>query len=498
MVQIEYIRWLYHQQHMSIRAIAKKVGSSRKTVRKVLALEDARDHQYPARSTRPCPVMGPVVPIIEHWLEEDKQRPKKQRHTARRIYKRLKEEYGFKGSEESVRRVVRSIKEREREKERQVYIPLEFALGEAAQCDWGEAQVLLGTQPTRVYIFTMRLCASRAIFVRAYLHQNQEAFFEGHRLAFEFFGGVPKRVIYDNLKTAVKRVLEGTRREEQEAFSALRCHYVFAAEFCNVGQAHEKGQAENTIGLVRRNLFVPLPQCASLEELNSFLYTKCLEYAQEFKVPGTDRTVAAVWEEEKQVLLALPTRPFACCRILHVKSDHYARVCFETNWYSVPVAHAGCFLTLKAYVDHLEIWWGQELVATHQRSYGRREEILDPLHYLPELEKKPRAWQNARPLKSGKLPPVYTSALAELALRGSEGVKEFARIMQLEELFGQDILTRALERAVGSRVLSLGAVREYAAELVRGQRAAPLSSLATHLVEKIDLERFNSLLEAKG
>ena len=160
--------------------------------------------------------------LIEAWLEADRDKPKKQRHTARRIYQRLKEEYGFKGSEESVRRAVRLIKQRQKEKEHQAYIPLEFALGEAAQCDWGEAKILLGFELVKVYLFFMRLCASRAIFVRAYLCQSQEAFFEGHRLAFEFFGGVPKRVIYDNLKTAVKKVLKGTRREEQEAFVALR------------------------------------------------------------------------------------------------------------------------------------------------------------------------------------------------------------------------------------------------------------------------------------
>ncbi|MGB9920180.1 MAG: IS21 family transposase, partial [Moorellales bacterium] len=244
MVQAEYIRWLYYQQHLSIRAIAKRVGSSRKTVRKLIGLADARDYKYTKLLPRPCPVTGPVMPIIEAWLKEDENRPKKQRHTARRIYCRLKEEYGFKGSEESVRRAVRLMKQCQAQAS-PAYIPLVFALGEAAQCDWGEAQVLLGVDWTKVYLFVMRLCASRAIFVRAYLHQNQEAFLEGHRLAFEFFGGVPKRVIYDNLKVAVKKVLEGTRREEQEGFGALRFHYVFSAEFCNVNQAHEKGNASD-------------------------------------------------------------------------------------------------------------------------------------------------------------------------------------------------------------------------------------------------------------
>lgn len=498
MVQIEYIKWLYHREHLSIRAIAKKVGSSRKTVRKVLALEDPRDHKYTKTFPRPCPVMGPVMPIIEAWLEADRDKPKKQRHTARRIYLRLKEEYGFKGSEESVRRVVRLIKQRQKEKEHQAYIPLEFALGEAAQCDWGEAKILLGFELVKVYLFFMRLCASRAIFVRAYLCQNQEAFFEGHRLAFEFFGGVPKRVIYDNLKTAVKKVLKGTRREEQEAFIALRCHYAFAADFCNVRQAHEKGQVENGVGFIRRNFLVPVPQVASLEEFNALLLDKCLAYAREHKVPGTQKTVAEVWEEEKKALLPLPAKPFACCRVVEVKSDRYSRVCFETNRYSVPVAYAGSFLTLRAYVDRIEVWQGGQCLASHKRSYGRGEEILDPVHYLPELAKKPRAWQNARPLKTGKLPPVYHTAMAELALEGKEGIKEFARIMELEPLFGRDILTLALERALADHVLSLAAVREYAATIARGNGNPSSIMLPANLVEMPAPSQYNLLLGARG
>jgi transposase len=467
MVQAEYIRWLYYQQHLSIRAIAKKVGSARKTVRKIIALADARDYKYTKRLPRPCPVMGPVMPVIQAWLKEDENRPRKQRHTARRIYCRLKEEYGFKGSEESVRRAVRLL--RQQAQVQPAYIPLSFALGEAAQCDWGEAQILLGADLIKVYLFVMRLCASRALFVRAYLHQNQEAFLEGHRLAFEFFGGVPKRVIYDNLKVAVKKVLEGTRREEQEGFSALRFHYVFSAEFCNVNQAHEKGQVENGVGFARRNFLVPVPQVSSLEELNAYLEQRCREYAQGYRVPDTVRTVAEVWEEEKKALLPLPEQPFACCRRLLVRSDRYSRVCFETNRYSVPTALAGKTLSLRAYVDRVEILNAGEVVAVHPRSYGRGQEILDPVHYLPELAKKPRAWKNARPLKAAKLSPVYEEALSQLKQKGGEGVKEFARIMELEPLFGRAVLTRALESALSSGVLSLAAVRECAAGLVRSQ-----------------------------
>jgi len=441
--------------------------------------------------------MGPVEHIIETWVKADQDQPRKQRHTARRIYQRLKEEYGFRGSEGSVRRAVRLIKQRFAESEKTACIPLEFALGEAAQCDWGEAWVMLAGHLTKVYLFCMRLCASRVIFVRAYLYPRQEAFFEGHRLAFEFFGGVPKRVIYDNLKTAVKKVLEGTRREEQEAFVALRSHYVFAADFTNVRRANENGRVENGVGFVRRNFFVPVPECGSLDELNAHLLRACLKYAQENKVPGLDVTVASLWEEEKRALLPLPSRPFACCRTVHVKSDRYARVCFETNHYSVPTAYAGFLLVLHAYVDRVEVWRGSEMIARHARSYGRGEEILDPCHYLPELARKPRAWANARPLKRGRLPAAYAEALERLAARGSEGVKELARIMQLEKFFGRKVLTGALEEALRRDMLTLAAVRELAAGLVRGSE--PASAKAPSPAGPglaVSVAHFNALLKA--
>lgn len=207
----------------------------------------------------------------------------------------------------------------------------------------------------------------------------------------------------------------------------------------------------------------------------------------------------SLWEEEKKALLPLPPRPFSCCRTVDVKSDRYARVCFETNYYSVPTAFVSSHLALHAYVDHVEIWHGGEMIACHVRSYGRGEEVLDPCHYLPELAKKPRAWANARPLKRGRLPATYAEALERLAARGSEGIKELARIMQLETLFGRDVLAKALEEALRWDMLTLAAVRELAAGLVRGSESAsakvpsPANAGLTWSVA-----RFNALLETRG
>lgn len=496
MVQVDYIRFLYYQQHQSIRSISRDLHCSRKTVRKALRLEDVREHRYHISKPRLLPVMGPYMEIIKTWLLEDATSPRKQRHTARRIYQRLKEEYGFPGSEESVRRTVRQLKQAATPQE--VFIPLEFALGEAAQCDWGEASVYIGGQLTKVYLFCMRLCASRVSFVRAYLHEKQEAFFEGHRLAFEFFGGVPQRVIYDNLKHAVKKILTGSKREEQEAFLALKGYYVFEADFCGRAAANQKGQVEHLVKYARRNFLVPVPQVASLEELNALLEERCLKYAREHHVPDAGPKVAEVWAREKEVLLALPPRPFDCCRRVMVKSDSYSRVQFETNRYSVPTPYARKDLLLKAYVDRIEVWAGTELVSRHERAYGRYEEHLDPRHYLEELAMKPRAIPNARPLKNGHLPPVWAEVLAELAPGGKEGLLEFQRILELEPLFGPDVLSRALVLTRQEhKPYTLVTVRETAASLSRQPDNCPAPYHQGSLIAPFDLEHFDALLAGR-
>lgn len=497
-VQVEYIRFLYHQQHKSIRAIAKELGCARQTVRKALLIEDVRDYGYHLTKPKPQPVLAPYADLIRAWLKEDKAKPPKQRHSARRIYQRLKEEYGFRGSERTVRRAVQQLKKAD--KEPATYIPLEFALGEAAQCDWGEAQVYLGGELVTVHLFCMRLCASRVSFVRAYLREKQEAFFEAHRLAFEFFGGVPKKVIYDNLKTAVRKILVGTNREEQEGFSALKAHYVFTAEFCNPREAHEKGQVENLVGYVRRNFLVPIPQCASLEELNQWLLAKCLEYASKHLVPGTQKRVAEVWGEEKQALLPLPPKGFACYRLAFAQADSQQRVRFETNWYSVPRRYAYEQLTVKAYVDKVELWFGKELVASHQRLYGKNQESLDPRHYLEGLLQKPRAMANAKPLKHPACPLTYAALLEELLPQGREGLREFRNILQLEPLFGREVLLAAVSQAVEqNRPKTLSEIRELARALAQGPLAGPeagISDRLSNLIQDTGLHHFDAL--AKG
>lgn len=488
-VQVDYIRWLHERQGKSIRQIARELGHSRKTVRKALGLTDVRDHKYTRKKPTVCPVTDPVKEIVKTWLQEDKMRPLKQRHTAHRIYERLVEEYGFQGGESTVRRLVAQLRDGPSE----VHIPLAFNLGQAAQCDWGEAQAIIAGEPRRVYLFCMRLCASRVSFVTAFLHQKQEAFFKGHRLAFEFFGGVPQRVIYDNLRTAVQKILKGTNRREQEAFVALRSHYLFQADFCNAAQAHEKGQVENLVGYARRNFLVPVPECASLTELNQLLYAKCLEYAEKRSLPGGSKSVAAVWAEEKKHLLPLPPQSFACCRLLDVKSDSYARVRFENNFYSVPTTYARRWLTLKAFVDRIEVYGKDKLIASHPRLYGRGQEHLVLDHYLDELLKKPRALLDARPFKEAQLGPLYQELLTRLLKQSPKGAREFVNVLRLGRSFDEIALKAAIEQTLAAGDCSFAAIYEALLKMFRPNSPEKLLS-STPRVQKPNVAQFNELL----
>ena len=250
MIQVdekENIRRLYFIHRHSIREISQKLRHSRKTVRKAVA--DAAVPEYHLTVSRPCPVIDPVKAIIEKWLEEDKRQPRKQRHTAHRIYKRLVSEHGFTGGERTVRQYVSRLRHNFQE----LFIPLEFDPGTDAHCDWGEAQVYKEDKLIPVQVFCMKLAYSGKPFVMAFPTQRQEAFFEGHQQAFHWFQGVPARVSYDNLTVAVQKVLRGRKREEQQAFTALRSHYLFKSHFSMPRHPQEQGRIENLVGYNARS-----------------------------------------------------------------------------------------------------------------------------------------------------------------------------------------------------------------------------------------------------
>jgi len=331
MDQYEYIRTAHRVYGKSIRQIQKETGHSRVTIRKILESEFPG---YKRRSVQSYPVLGKHRDTIERWLRQDHEIPKKQRHTARRIYTRLVEEEGYAGSEVTVRRYVRQVKAKEGMDTSRAYLILEPECGQEAEVDWGEAIAMVRGMRTPFHFFCMRPRFSGRPFVRAYPCERQQAFFDAHVHAFTFFGGVFPVLVYDNLRSAVEKVLTGRNRIEQDAFRKLRSYYNFEARFCNPGSANEKGGVEGVIGYVRRNFLVPVPVVESFEELNEHLLRSCLKHGS-YRIAGRTENIDSLFEREKDCLVPLPAVPLANIALFETNVDKYSTVVVDKNRYSV-------------------------------------------------------------------------------------------------------------------------------------------------------------------
>lgn len=510
--QIEAIRRAYHLEGKSIRAVARDLRHGRRVVREAIAGTAPPPRRYRLTKRKPRPVLEPVVAIIDGWLEADRSAPRKQRHTAKRIYDRLVVEHGFTGCEGIVRTYVRAWK-RAHHPQGECFLPLGYAPGSEAQCDWGEAVVRVAGVEQVAQYFCLRLCYSVKSFVLAFPTARQECFLAGHAAGFAALGGVPERVTYDNLSSAVRTRLQGRNRVEQEQFIAFRGHYLFASHFCLPGQAgaHEKPFAETLVGYARRNCFVPVPEVASWEELNRLLAARCAADDRR-TVPGRGRTIGALWAEERARLRPLPPHAYPCCRTLAVRATRQQLVHFERNRYSVPDRYAGERLLLRAYPWHVELSDGQAVVACHGRLYGKDGERLDPLHYLRVLEHKPGGFDLARPIQHWRptWPPVYEQYLAALRqARPADATRQFVRILQLHAQFTADQIAATLEQALASQCWSAEGVELLLRQALAPAAPAPTGVLmgaagpgggavARLVIPPPDLTRFDRLLRPEG
>lgn len=444
MVDVEMIKQM--KRHHSIREIARMTGWSRQTVRKHLA-GAAEPPVYQATRPRPRPVMDPFIPVVESWLESDKSAPRKQRHTARRVFDRLVDEYGFCGSEITVRRAVARI----RGKRIEAFVPLEAPWGHIAQADFGTAVVTIGHERREVALFCMRAKASKVPFVIALPTERLEALLAGHVAAFEFFGGVFHEVWYDNPKTAVTKILAGPHRIEHERLSALRAHYLFGSSFCTPACGNEKGSVENLVGYVRRNALVPHTRSfPSLDALNMHLRGWC---ERERSRHGAE------WAIELSALSELPMHPFSASVSRPVVVSKTSMVTVDRVRYSVPVTHVGRTLRAESLVDRVEIFDDSSRIATHPRSYTRKDTVLDLAHYLDAFERKPRAALSCAAL--GSADPVFT-AVRDMALHTPDGHRTFARVLLLAREFGLERLADALRLAIETGPVTPERVRQIA------------------------------------
>jgi len=445
MVDVEYIK-KRHEEGWSIRKIARQLEMSRQTVRKVIGLP-AEPPRYHQRAPRPSPVMGPYLGVIESWLAADESAPRKQRHTARRVFDRLVDEYGFTGAEVTVRQAVAKLRGRRIE----FYVPLEAPWGRIAQADFGGAVVTIADERTEVALFCMRAKASKVPFVIALPSERLEALLAGHVEAFEFFGGVFVEVWYDNPKTAVTKILAGPERIEHERLSALRAHYLFDSSFCTPARGNEKGSVENLVGYVRRNALVPYTRSfSSLEALNAHLRAWC-------ERERTRHTTA--WEVESAALKGLPKHPFSASVSRPVVVSKTSLVTVDRVRYSVPVTHVGRRLRSECFVSHVEIFDGSTCMAVHTRCYERGATVLDLAHYLDAFERKPRAALSCAALASAD--PVFTVA-RDRALRMKDGHRTFAAVLLLAREFGLAGLADALRGAIEAGDLTPERVRQLA------------------------------------
>ena len=401
MQDCEQIRRMYLVDGLSQRQIAQRLGISRNTVDKY-----CEGNTYPglrASYCRTASVMTPdILRFIEQCLHEDRLEPnRKQHHTARRIYERLVDEKGFRGAQSTVRRIVAKLRGNPRE----AFVPLFFAPGDVMQIDWGEAVVYLDGERTKVQLFCARLAYSCAPFTVCFRKQNTEAFLEGLIQALTFFGGTPRRVLFDNARVAVKEGA-GKNAIPQERYAALAAHYCFKTDFCNARSGNEKGLVENLVGWTRRNLLVPVPRVASLAELNQKLRDGCQKYIASHQVAGKPHPVAQLFQEECWTLLPLPGRPYDACRTEVCRISSQATVRFQGNAYSVPVQHVGCEAALKAGAENIHIYTEGKRIAEHVRTYEQGKEVLELSHYLPLLEKKPRSILQARPVRQALSPEL--------------------------------------------------------------------------------------------
>ncbi len=409
MEQFERIRRERREEGMSIRELARRHKVHRRVVRQALAAAIP-----PVRKpvdSRPQPAIGPHAATIRAWLTEDQDAPRKQRHTARRVWERLVDEHAADVAESTVRRYVRACRRELNLDHVEVAIVAHHEPGEEAQVDFGLSDVFIGGERTRIAVFELRLSHSGVAVHVAFGSEGQEAFLEGHVIAFARLAGVPARIRYDNARALVARVLRGRDRIETERFIALRSHYGFESSFCEPGEkgAHEKGGIEGEVGRQRRHFFVPVPKVTSLADLNQRLEEADRRDLARH-IGARRQTVGTMGEADRAALAPLPGEPFDFARITPVRVDRKARVCVRQSFYSVPARFAGRQLIGRIGGTRIEVAEGGTVVAAHERSVVRGSQNLLLDHYLEILSRKPGAMPGALATRQARQTGVLTAA----------------------------------------------------------------------------------------
>jgi len=481
---------------ISKREVLRREGIHWETLKKIE--EHSEPPGYRISEPRPKPMIGPYLEQIAQIIESDKEVSKKQRHTAVRIYHRIKE-MGYGGKYTQVKEAVREIKRVKRE----VHMPLIHRAGEA-RVDFGYALVKVAGQLRKVAFFVMALPHSDGFFVMAFERECTESYWEGHARAFEFFGGVPTRISYDNTRVLVAKIIGPHERKLTDGFLKLQSHYLFREHFCRVRRANEKGVVEGVVKFARLNFFVPVPAVRDLDELNERLVAQCREDLKR-RLRGKGGSKAELLKEDQAAFLQLPPVPFDACRKQPTRGSSLSLVRFDDNDYSVPVAYAHHEILIKGYVDRVVLCHHDKIVAEHPRSWGKEGVFFDYRHYLPLLERKPGALDHARPLADLHLPACFDTLRRRLCAeesRQGEGSREFIRVLRLLEDYPLGKVRKAVAKAVMLGAHSRDAVLQFLTPRFSWETTSFLLDGRQHLrwvkVAPVDLSAYGTLLSAGG
>ncbi|MCP4330345.1 MAG: IS21 family transposase [Alphaproteobacteria bacterium] len=458
------VRLACHVDGLSQREAASRFGIARETVKKML--RHSEPPGYRRRQPPKRPKLAPFTGIIDRILEEDRAVHRKQHHTAKRIFERLRDEHGFTGGQTIVKDYVRERRRRLRE----MFVPLAHRPGQA-QADFGEADAIIAGVKRRAHFFAMDLPHSDACFVAAFPAATTEAWLDGHNRAFAFFGGVPQSILYDNDKCLVSRILPDGTRQRTRSFSGLQSHYLFEDRYGRPGKGNDKGKVEGLVGYARRNFMVPLPRFESWDTFNAHLEELCRKREGDV-LRGHRESIGERLERDREALMVLPPAPFEACDKQATRVNSLSLVRYRSNDYSVPVAYGHQDVWVRGYVDEVVIGCGGEIIARHRRSYDREDMVFDPIHYLPLLEHKIGALDQAAPLAGWDLPEAFATLRHLLEARlGKPGKREYVQVLRLLETFDLRELNGAIKDALRLGAISYDAVKHLV--LCRVERRPP-------------------------
>ena len=463
-------RFVFVEGH-SRREAARVFGLNRETVAKMcrFSLPPGYTRKEPAAK----PKLGPLLPVIDAILEADRTAPVKQRHTAKRIFERLRDEHGFAGGYTVVKDHVRLCRARGRE----TFVPLAHPPGHA-QVDFGEAVGVIGGVRQKIHFLCMDLPQSDACFVKAYPRETTEAFLDGHVSAFAFFGGVPLSILYDNTTIAVVKILGDGRRERTRAFTELCSHYLFRDRFARPAKGNDKGKVEGLVKFSRANFMVPVPHAASFDNLNIMLEERCRARQRDHAGRHAE-TIGERLVVDRAALRPLPAVPLEPCEKRSGRVSSMALVRYRANDYSVPTAYGFQDVVVKGFVAEVVILCGGKEIARHQLCYGEGVFVANPLHYLALIETKPGALDQAAALQGWALPDVFQHLRHLLEARmGNRGKREFIQVLRLLEALPLDVVTGAVTHAIQIGAVGFDAIKLIA--LARIERRPARLDLAAY------------------